>query len=364
MVEFVGFSNLSRAMICPGNLSMTNLPPKVTHDSAKEGTACGELLTAMLNQRTVTPKVNNIAGNGVLFDSDMYYYSAEVANHVFNNSQGKIFSETPVSLVTESGITVRGAYDISYVKDGVLHVEDLKYGYSIVDPQENWQLIGYAIGEVMRLGKGFEKIVLTIHQPRPYHEDGPCRSWTISYGELMEYKEIIEKQMMSIRQGDTSLKTGKHCKYCRAASSCAALNRATYNSVDVAMNQLVQDHLSDDQLSRELDTLDRAVDLIKLRKDSLEQLTVNRIKGGGVVKNYVINERWSNRKWKGAVTADVIETLTGKKVTEQVLLSPAKVEKLGISKDFINGMTEKRRIGINVKRKDITKIANEIFGGK
>lgn len=358
-------SGLSRVMHCQGFVFMKDLPPDKGNDAAAEGTACGELLTAMLLQKTTTPQVKPQAANGVRFDNDMYFYAGLTTEYVLSQTMNEITFESRIDWMTQSGIKIRGQYDISYVKGSNLHVEDLKYGWGIVEVEDNWQLLGYALGKVLHLGQTFEKIILTIHQPRPHHEDGPIRSWEITYGHLMEYREKIEKQMYAISQGHSELQTGPHCRYCQAAGSCAAISRGAYIGVDLAMGSAVQDHLSDSDLAKEFDILDRASDLLRTRKDSIQQLIINRIQGGAVVPNYGVKETFGHRKWKKAVTPDSIKMLTGKDAMEKVMLSPAKVEKLGKGKafkSFIDGMTEKYRTGIKVERKDLSAEADRVFG--
>ena len=59
-----------------------------------------------------------------------------------------------------------------------LYVTDLKYGYEIVEPFENWQALAYAAGVAALPGMVPDKVVITIVQPRAPHRRGPIRTWS------------------------------------------------------------------------------------------------------------------------------------------------------------------------------------------
>jgi hypothetical protein len=138
-------SGLSRIMNCLGYLSIENIIEGETNDASREGTACGELLSHMIAQRTEKPNVKPTAENGVIFDSDMWFYATETYRNILESAQGNAIStEIRIDWPTTSGITIRGQYDISFVVGQTLHIEDLKYGWRIVDVEKNWQLLKFS----------------------------------------------------------------------------------------------------------------------------------------------------------------------------------------------------------------------------
>lgn len=358
MITEIRCSGLARPMVCPGFLSFENLPEQQDSAPAKEGTAAGEMLERMLLGQEIPAQ----ARNGVYFDSDMRFYTTPVAEKIKAEAQGEIRCEQRIDWQTRSGIYIRGTYDISFVREGRLYVDDLKYGWGIVEVFENWQLLGYAIGEVIRRGIAFEQIVLRIHQPRPHHEDGATREWVLTYGELLGYKEKIEARMDEIAAGNRTLQTGRQCKYCGgAAEACPAFNRLFYRALEVT-TEFTQDQIDEKELSRQLDHVTRAEEVLKIKKDSLRELAVSRIKGGRIIPGYSTEQNYGDRKWKPGVSPDVVEALTGKNVVEKIMLSPAKAEKAGVPKEFVNALVEKHFIGMKLVKKDAVEIANKIFG--
>src|SRR5690606_31889531 len=84
---------------------------------------------------------------------------------------------------------IAGTLDASVVSlDGTtLYVNDLKYGFKIVDVFENTQTIIYGCAELMRLNDPrITHVVLGIYQPRAWHPEGIYRTWRLTVQELYE----------------------------------------------------------------------------------------------------------------------------------------------------------------------------------
>lgn len=355
-------SGLSRPMTCAGSLFFENLPKQPTNPAAEEGTAAGEMLELVLTNKYSTASTH--AKNGIEFNSEMQFHTAPIAQEIFDRANGPILCEQRIDWQTASGIWIKGSYDISFVgNDGKLYIDDLKYGWNIVDVKENWQLLGYAIGEVIRRGQAFERIIMRIHQPRPHHEEGITREWEITYDQLLEYKDQIEDRMQAIANGFRELQTSKKCKYCpAAASACTAFNRAVFSGVDYTLNEFQQDNLNEKEISFQLDLLNRINEVLKIKKESLEQLAVSRLREGAIIPNWITEANYGDRKWKKEVSPKVIQTLTGINIVEEVMLSPAKAEKLGVPKDLVKTFVDRHFIGQKLIRKDANALGNQIFG--
>ncbi len=358
MIKEIRCSQLARPMVCAGFLFFEDLPVQPTNAAAEEGTAFGELVQRMLLGRDI-PKQ---AANGVYFDDDMRFYAKPAVEEVLNNKESEVLCEQRIDWQTSSGIWIRGSFDRSFVREGRLYIDDDKYGWGIVEVRNNWQLIGYAIGEVIRRQQHFETIVLRIHQPRPHHEDGHLREWRLSYTELLGFKKQIEERMEMIAAGHKTLVTGKQCKYCSAsAEACPAFNRLYYRAAEVS-TEFTQDQINEQELAKQLDQTARFKEALDIKLRSLEELAVSRIKGGKIVPGWITQGSYGNREWKKGISPEVIETLTGRKVTETVMLSPAKVEKLGVHKNFVAGLTERFFKGEKLIKKDAGEIGEKIFG--
>ena len=368
-VREIRCSTLARFMNCEGFFYMQDLPENVAGPAAEEGTAAGELLQAMIEQRTTNPQVSSHAKNNVRFDQDMWYYLRPIAERVLRDSQGTALCETRIDWNPGlNGILIRGQYDIGYVLGDTLFIEDLKYGWGIVEVKENWQLIGYAIGEAFRLNRANPGwwpayINFTIHQPRPHHEDGSTRSWRITFNELIGYYNRISEHFKNVSR---TLRTGPHCRYCPAAGEdCTALSRATNNVVDVVLGDFRQDSLSDADLAEQIRLLERCADILEIKQSAITDLAASRISSGSVIPGYSLEKQFGDRKWKPNVTAEAMKILTGGKdllVTE--MMSPAQAEKQGIPRDIVNRLVDRPFKKIKLVKCDTTVEAAKVFGNE
>lgn len=363
MIKEIRCSGLARPMTCAGSLFFTDLPEQEEIEAAKEGTAFGELVAHKIRGSAFGVQ----ASNGVQFDNDMHFYCDPIVENVMARAKGsEVRCEQSIDWQTQSGIWIKGTYDMGYVtvEDGkkVLNIDDNKYGWRLVEVKDNWQLLGYAIGEALRLREVFSSIRLRILQPRPHHEDGVYREWILTYDELITYKEKIESRCWDIVRGERSLVTNNSCRYCPAAAEhCPAIGKAFFRSVEV-VHEFVQDRINNDELSFQLDLAMRIAEIAKTKHDSLKALAVDRLKKGQIIPNYVMEENYGDRKWKSTVTPDLIEMMTGKKIVEQVMLSPAKAEKAGVPKEVVNSLVDRHYLGAKPVRKDHSKLGDKIFG--
>lgn len=354
-------SNLSRVMECAGSLHFTDLPKEVDSEVAKEGTAFGEMVAYKLLGGTYSTH----ATNNFPFDNDMEFFSNEildkVAEDLLLDKEKPVTCEQRIDWQTNSGIWIKGAYDISFVVGNTLYIDDVKYGWALVNPEDNWQLISYAIGEVIRTDKSYDEIVMRIHQPRPHHEEGTTREWRISYAKLLELKEVIENRMALLAEGEDELATSTNCRYCLAAASCPAVSKAYFRSLEEIHN-FVQDDISDAELSFQLDLYKRMQDIFKVRKESLEALAVDRLNNNKLIPNYSIKKSYGNRTWTKGIDADYITMMTGVDITKVEMLSPAQAEKKGVNKTLVAELTKRFEKSPKLERGDTSELGNKIFG--
>lgn len=366
-VREIRCSSLDRYMKCPGFAQMTDTLPNLSNPAAEEGTAAGELLQAMLEQRSLKPNVTGVAKNGVRFDSDMYFHLTPIAQEILDKNV-MISCEGRVDWVPTPGIVIRGQFDIQYIIGDTLYIEDLKYGWKIVDVKENWQLLGYAVGRILQLSQIPERpkyIQFTVHQPRPHHEEGRSRVWKISVDELGNYYNMVQARMTEIARGSRELITGTHCKYCPAAANrCPAISRSMYNGIAEVMYDFKQDDLTESEIAEQLRLLEDVASLVKIKQDSLNDLACLKLKEGKHIPGYGLEEKFGDRSWKADVTPEAIECLTGLVIVEKVIMSPAKAEKLGVDKKLVKDLVERKHIGVKAVKKNFEKDAEKAFGKK
>lgn len=366
MVE-VRCSKLDRYMKCAGFAHFTDLVEEEAGLPAQEGTAAGELLQAMVEQRTFKPNVATHAANGIRFDEDMWFFVTAVAERIFATAgDAPMTCEQRIDWEAVAGdVMVRGQYDVSFAVGDTCYLDDLKYGWNIVEAKDNWQLLGYAVGIMLKDAElKFKKYVLRIHQPRPNHEEGWTREWTLTREELYNFYTQITSRLGAIFSGDKTLSSGQHCKYCPALEKCPAFNRTFFAGVDHVLADFSQDSMSNRTLAYQLKVFGRIEEIFKIKKSSLEQLAVSRIQQGQVIEGYVTEASYGDRKWKPFVTPEVIESLTGKNIVKKEMMSPAQAEKMGVSKDLVKGITDRYFLKNKLVAKDAGALADKIFNKK
>lgn len=358
----VSASHLDRLMKCAGFPDFVDLPEDDDRTKREEGICASEYLELKLKGI----QVGTHAKSGLPFTEEIKGYIDPIVEgvHASLSSDSQLAVEQWADWDTRAGVKIKCKLDAAFAADDNLYIDDLKYGWSLVEAYENWQLLSYAIGEVMRRGRAFNEIVMRIHQPRPHHEDGSTREWRIPYTKLLEYKETIEKRMELLQGGENTLCTGSHCKYCPAAGeACPALNKAFYRGVEIA-HEFTQDKMNEQEISHQLDLITRVEELIKIKKQSVELLAQIRIKEGKIVPNYSIENRIGDRQWNQEVTPEFLKMMTGKNVIVEKMMSPAQAEKLGVDKKLVSTLVNRPQLGPKLKRLDTGKLGNKIFGNE
>lgn len=214
-----------------------------------------------------------------------------------------------------------------------IFIFDYKYSMRPVDPFENLQCICYAAGILNYLENVnlATTIVITIVQPRAFHKDGPIRKWetTVQYiqqhiSKLRDYAEIATSE-------NPPTSTGKHCQYCSARAECPALQKATYNAIDM-LDNCVPLHMNQPAASNELINLHHALRSIQARITGVEEMIRSWLDLGVEVPNFELKEIKGREKW--AINPEMVVALGEKQglnlKKELQVLTPTQARKLGV----------------------------------
>jgi hypothetical protein len=249
---------------------------------------------------------------------------------------------------------------VSWSDQTHLHIDDLKYGYEIVEPFDNRQLLCYMTGFLDGgIPPVLERVTLGIYQPRALHRDGSYRTWTIEgRDQIMHW--VHETRRMIARAADGTLATpGPHCNRCTRAHDCEALTHSVYAMWDVVHAEgLLQ--TTEKQVADEMEFLHRLGALLKARVSAVEADVEERIKRGAFVPGWALEERYGKRKF--TVDRDTILAVTGVDPVEEKLCTPAELERRGVSKDVVKAMTTTPSIGRKLAPVAENNIA-KLFGG-
>lgn len=338
----------------------SGMPPQVPGDAAREGTCAAWVAECVLlgDATDCNDMIGKTHKNGWLVTEDM---AANVQSFVdiIQKRGGEIRSEHQVTFCDNPHIRIVGTLDTSnhvITDKGLLYVDDLKYGYRIVEVRENPQLIIYAAALLMHLPANTVNLVqLSIYQPRAFHHDGPYRKWVVSPEELMEHAQKLVNAAWQCYQPDPVATPGKWCQDCPLAARCSALAHTTYAMIDTITGRK-QREMTPEELSKELIFFEDAEAIFKARTKAIKAEAEARVRQTAIPGWRMANQI-GHRKF--TVEGPMIQLLTGINPYEQKLVTPTELERRGASRVVLDKITMKPNIGHKLVRSDTAEIFNQ-----
>lgn len=348
-------TELPRFMACNGSRLMGGLKP--FHEDmtvADEGNAADWLISQVFYGHHMPEElIDRKSPSGI-------YITPEMVEHCMQYL-ADIHGEGHVEIDTSYGIPgifeVRGRADWAALTNDGLVIRDFKYGWKIVEPEENWTLISHAVGYISKHGLNVDRISLEIYQPRPFHPDGPVRKWVINHDQLMKHWERLRH---TLENPSDQVVSGPQCYKCPSLSQCPAAQVASMGAVEVAYGAF-DSEIDNTNLSFMLDTLDRAQEVLKQSLSAYEDLALHRLRVGQYVPEYTAQQGYSQTRWKTDACPDLIMALTGINVTEPKIISPAQAKKAGVPEPVVIAYTERIPAGFKLVRQDLNKKAEKLL---
>lgn len=359
-------SAASRWVNCPEAAWLEARYPDKESGAAKEGTAAHEMAEMILTGTVDGPieLFDRQSSNGIIFTDEMADPVMMYVDHVRSHGSG-FWVEESIAIDCD-GITVTGTCDgASFCFDqnnGVLYIDDFKYGHGSVDVVENWQLLIYGFGIIAKhqIGHAVKEIVMTIVQPRSWHHAGPIRSWTIDQNGINYYFSRLVTAAKAVVASDRQCQTGQHCRYCVAHAFCNAAKSASMNAVDVAEAAL-PDTDTPEQVAALLATLERASDAIKHTLGAVETRAEAMILNGQPIPGRSLQPGSGKRKWVDENATRAMGDALGIKLVDEKVVTPAEAKRRGISKAVVESLTTVPSTAPRLIKTDATSKANEVF---
>lgn len=251
-----------------------------------------------------------------------------------------------------------------------LHVNDYKHGRgTVVEVPGNTQCLYYALGAILKLRKRPDKITTTIVQPRAPHTDGPVRSFTYTWGEIIEFKDAVMAAAQRAMAPDAPVgPVGDHCKFCPAMAVCPAQHE---NALSVAGDEFGTaletlegadpGELTEGQFLQILEAADAIEDYLRAVRERAHML----LEQGVDVPGWKLVAKRATRRWADEETAaKYLQRKLGKKGAYNLkLLSPAQAEKAlrrddaGFDEHYLDRLIESKSSGTNLARESSPKPA-------
>lgn len=248
----------------------------------------------------------------------------------------------------------------SWLDDGTLCIDDLKYGFRVVEPT-TWQL---AVELAMRYFLDLpvpDKIQLGIYQPRAVHHLGIYRTTTLTRDQAIANASLINNRAVEIAEGDDTATPGPHCAGCAGAAECDALTQSVY-AMWAPVEKRTHTVPTNQQLADELEMLDAMGKMMKARRAAVEAEVEGRMRQQQVVPGWAKMPIQGKRMF--TVDADTIRTMTGIDPTDRELVTPAELERRGAKKSIVDMITKKPNVGHKLTRVDERAIAKMFESGK
>lgn len=335
-------------MNCPGFAKLSStLPPDAPSDPAREGTCAAWVAEMVLTgqaARCADLIETQHPENGWLIESSMAKHIQKYVDLV-RSYGGSIHAERRVVF----NDLVAGTPDCFAVSDnGTLRVDDLKYGYEIVEPssQQVWVYAAALYRMLKSQGVVIHQIVVGIYQPRAFHPQGVHRTRTLSAQDIEAFAKRAEQAAQAAQQPDALCIAGTWCRRCSAAHKCAAVTHEVYRAVTTMQNDQERE-MTATEMAAELTFLDMAEAMFKGRKDAVQAEAEARLRNGKPIPGWHIEQGYGQRRW--TVSANIVTMLTGVDPTAGKMVTPAELERNGADPDVVSALTETPRTKAKLK---------------
>jgi hypothetical protein len=389
-------SSTARNWGCPGALTQveTITTPEKENRAAAWGTACHQVSEKCLrtgNDATAyvgtveKTKQHSIDVDDELADTAQQYvdycrgrialYKAETGEEpIFVIEQN--FRLDSLSPPYDSGGT--GDFVIYFPRWRLLEIVDLKGGRGVVvEVEANKQLRTYGLGAVLtNPGLDVDRVMVTIVQPRAPHKDGRIRSETFHIADLVEWTADLLAAMRRSKEAQEAFGTipmaawvakylvaGDHCKFCRAAGFCQALEQRAMDAAGVWFNDEDQPQMSNApsnmapaELSKKLDLFD----MIQEWMNAVRAYAHEQAELGVEIPEYQLSNTIGHRKFKDEAAAKELlflkADLSDEEMHNKKFKSPAQIEKalgakkLRAVKTELDALVERPVTGTNLVR--------------
>lgn len=359
-------SALNRVVNCNGSVAMqpkSELPPEVEQtDDQRDGDAAHFIAMDVLRDVISDPAeyVERKMPNGVYATAEMAEAVTPFVEHVKSRGDVVRFIERTSDFDISPSVRILARPDVVTWGNGVLTIDDFKYGWRLVEPRDNWTLVAYVMSAMIMIdGEVPTLIRRIIHQPRPHHEDGKTRIYECTYdewhGEFMRLRAALETIT-------DDLHTGPHCYKCPALANCRAARDAGYNSIDVS-HKVFDDRLTDEELEFERIEILRAVERLEQRGNAITELMIHRIEKGAVYQNhYIERDQYGHYKFGAGVTPALIKAISGVDVRKEGMLTPAQAIKAGVPESVVKSLATRPKLAAKLVNKSAAKRAEKMFG--
>lgn len=312
-----------------------------TNDAAREGTCAAWVAEVVLtgDAHECRDLVGRSHANGWLVTEEM---ADDVQGYVdmIRKRGGNTRAEHYVALSMHPHIagTMDATSDTTR-NDGLLYVDDFKYGRRVVEIYQNPQLIIYGSARARAFMPGTIRMVqLGVYQPRAFHRDGIYRKWVLSVDELEKLAVDLIDKARACLDPNAPATPGSWCSHCAGAPVCEALAHTSYAMIDTMQRHAFRERTGI-ELAYDLDFIDSAEAILSSFSKAIRAEATQRL-DREYVPGWSIMPRKGNRRF--TVDGATIKMLTGiEPYMAPTLCTPAELERRGAQPEVLEKITER-----------------------
>ena len=334
---------------CPGSVKLSEHYPNGSSIYADEGTIAHGMAEGMISKDDKLVQKYEVEAakfygehpelNGTFLEMKMILQP--YVDYVFEEYAAQVHEDGAAQLMTEERVDLTeyipggfGTSDVVILRQGRLHIIDLKYGKGVsVSAEDNPQLKLYALGTLARFDMLYDikDVVMTIYQPRLDN----VSTDTIKAKDLYAWgEEVIKPGAQLALSEDAPVHAGDWCQFCPARYDCKERARDAME-LQKYLGRMV---LSPEEIAEILGKIDRLTKFAEDIKDSAltkaldgEEIPGWKVVEGRSIRKYVGSEEEIVRQCEGAgydqallyerklLTITNMEKLMGKKQFAEVL---------------------------------------------
>lgn len=365
---------------CTGYVTMASHFPEEETDASREGTAAHELAEVCADhvRRTGSmPAPGTLpreASNGVPFTEEMWEGAEIFADSVLSVMRDTgVFKEEFVKF--EEKVHAPEIHELFYgtldwrlwaphVRQ--LHVTDYKFGFDEVDVYRNNQLIGYALCVLLSIdGAGLDEnidVIFRVVQPRSFRATGPVQEWRCRASDLRSWYNWFTRNSELAFSADAELKTGSHCRNCKARVGCPAFLQSAGSFFEAA-SAPVPLEITPQQLGKQLAIVEEAKRRIDKLSEAYHSMGEALVRSGRDVPGWIAEARMGRAAWRDD-PAQIIAmgpAFGMNLAAEPKPITPAQAKKRGLPEEVVKSLSYRPNRGVKLVP-DSGK-ANKVFEG-
>ena len=333
-------SSSHRWTLCPGSVSASEGVPRAGSLPAATGTVAHHVAAEYLSLvRGGSISLLDYIGRRYECDGFVIEVDAEMleAVKVYTdyceghraNARSTAIEQDLTPALRELDPDFGGQADFVAVYDDMIEVVDYKHGSGVaVDPEENTQLMYYAIGAYLSLNARCPKVKITVVQPRMSGE--AIKSWGTAPSRLLELAGELVDQAAMTREESPTFTAGDHCRFCPALATCPVA--AKYQDLilsddfDVIGTSGPPAVLTPEKLGKALDLFP----LIEARIAHIRELAYTLAQRGEDIPGHKLVYKQARLSWVDdlGATQEFVKLLGQAALKEPTLKTPTQISKL------------------------------------